>query len=393
MDKSSLNRRNFLRLGAAATAGFATVGNQMATAGNTSPGIDQDKNIIFRKLGDTGIEVPVVSMGVMRADNPNLLKGAYQLGIKLFDTAHGYQEGRNEEMVGNFFKDKPRDSFVVGTKIHPNKGDSAERFMEMVDLSLKRLQMDYVDILYLHSVADRDYMLDENFMAAMKKAKEQGKAKHLGVSTHKNMADVINTAVESKFYEVVLTTFNFRYADDEELNGAMKRAHQAGIGLVGMKSMAGGYLDEEKTKPVNHKAALKWALSHPYMHTCIPGIVSYEMLQENWSVASDISLTPDDKKALQLALNETGLFCKGCDGCAGQCRYDLPIPELMRSYMYNYGYSYPAKARETVASLGISDNPCADCSDCTVNCRSGFDVRSRVTNIARIQNVPSEFLV
>lgn len=393
MDKSSLNRRNFLRLGAAATAGFATGGNQMATAGNVSPGIGKDKKIISRKLGNTGIEVPIVSMGVMRADNPNLLKGAYEMGITHFDTAHGYQEGRNEEMVGNFFKDKPRDSFVIATKIHPNKGDSAEKFMEMIDTSLERLQMDYVDILYLHAVADRDYMLDENFMAAMKKAKEQGKAKHLGVSTHKNMADVINTAVESKFYEVVLTTFNFRYADDEKLNGAMKRAHEAGIGLVGMKNMAGGYLDEEKTKPVNHKAALKWALSHPYMHTCIPGIVSYEMLMENWSVASDISLTPDDKQDIQLALNETGLFCKGCNGCAGQCRYDLPIPELMRSYMYNYGYSYPAKARETVASLGISDNPCADCTDCTVNCRSGFDVRTRVTNIARIQNVPSEFLV
>ncbi|MFW6203164.1 MAG: aldo/keto reductase [Marinilabilia sp.] len=393
MDKSSLNRRNFLRLGAAATAGFAAGGKQTVSAAKVSPGMGNDKEIITRDLGNTGIKVPIVSMGVMRADNPNILKGAYELGITHFDTAHGYQDGRNEEMVGNFFKDKPRDSFVIATKIHPEKGDSTDDFLEMFDKSLKRLQMDFVDILYLHAVEDEEYMMNENFLKAMKKAKEQGKAKHVGISTHTNMADVINLAVDSDFYEVVLTSFNFRHADDEALNNAMKRAHDAGIGLVGMKNMAGGYLDEEKTKPVNAKAALKWALSHPYMHTCIPGIVSYDMLQENWAVATDVDLSPDEKEDLELALNETGLFCKGCNGCAGQCKYGLPIPDLMRSYMYNYGYTYPAKARETVASLGISDNPCADCLECTVSCRSGFDVKNRVTNIARIQNVPSEFLV
>jgi len=253
--------------------------------------------------------------------------------------------------------------------------------------------MDYVDILYLHAVSQEDYLYNENFVEAMKQLKEQGKAKHLGFSTHRNMADLINATVERGFYEVILTTYNFRYADDEKLNGALKSAHDAGIGIVGMKNMAGGYLDEEKTKPVNGKAALKFALSNAHVHTCIPGIVSYEMLMENWSVAKGVNLTPTEEQDLQLALNETGMFCKGCDGCAGQCVYDLPVSDLMRSYMYNYGYSFPAKARDTVIALGISDDPCAGCTDCTVNCPEGFDVKTKITNIARIQNVPNEFLV
>lgn len=391
MNKSSLNRRNFLRLGAVATAGFATTGKGFSNVANTTQ--DNGNNAISRTLGNTGIQVPIVSMGVMRADNPNILDAAYKLGITHYDTAHGYQDGRNEEMVGNFFKDKPRDSFVIATKINPSGDTSTEEFLNMFETSLERLQMDYVDILYLHAVSKEDYLYNENFLKAMQQLKDQGKARHLGFSTHRNMADLINAAVKRGFYEVILTTYNFRYADDEKLNGALKSANDAGIGIVGMKNMAGGYLDEEKTKPVNGKAALKFALSNPHVHTCIPGIVSYEMLMENWSVASDVNLSPTEKEDLQLALNETGMFCKGCDGCAGQCVYDLPVSDLMRSYMYNYGYSFPAKARDTVVALGISDDPCSGCTDCTVNCPEGFDVKTKITNIARIQNVPNEFLV
>ncbi|HKK68122.1 MAG TPA: aldo/keto reductase, partial [Bacteroidales bacterium] len=391
MDKLSLNRRHFLRLGAAATAGFATSSSHVSRAAGQSSS-NSDEKVITRKLGNTGIDVPIVSMGVMRADNPNILKAAYKLGIKHFDTAHGYQEGRNEEMVGEFFKDKPRDSFIVATKIHPSKDASTQDFLEMLKVSLERLQMSYVDILYLHAVNDEEYLHNANFMEAMKKAKADGKAKHLGFSTHRNMAKLINSAVTRGFYEVILTSYNFRHVDNAELNDAIKTAHDAGVGIVGMKNMAGGFLDEEKTKPVNGKAALKFALSNPHVHTCIPGIVSYEMLMENWSVAKDVILTPSEKTGLELASNETGMYCTGCDTCFGQCKKDLPVSDLMRSYMYNYAYTYPAKARETVVALGISDDPCANCDDCSVRCQAGFDVRNRITNIARIQNVPNEFL-
>ncbi|PWE01279.1 aldo/keto reductase [Marinilabilia rubra] len=391
MDKSSLNRRNFLRLGAAATAGFATSSHVTGATEKTSS--KTDKKIITRQLGNTGISVPVVSMGVMRADNSNILKAAYNLGVKHFDTAHGYQEGRNEEMVGEFFKDKPRDSFIVATKIHPSKDASTQDFLDMLEVSLERLQMSYVDILYLHAVNDEEYLHNPKFMAAMKKAKEEGKAKHLGFSTHRNMAKLINSAVTRGFYGVILTSYNFRHVDNTELNEAIKKAHNEGVGIIGMKNMAGGFLDEEKTKPVNGKAALKFALSNPHIHTCIPGISSYEMLMENWSVAKDVNLSPSEKQDLELASNETGMYCTGCDTCAGQCKRDLPVSDLMRSYMYNYAYAYPAKARETVVALGVSDSPCDDCDECSVKCQSGFDVRNRITNIARIQNVPNEFLV
>jgi uncharacterized protein len=395
MAHTTFNRRNFLFLGVTATAGLTGRALQAMPAKKKKEKKEKKKKkIIYRTLGKTGIEVPIVSMGVMRADNPNILKAAYETGIRHFDTANGYQDGRNEEMVGQYFKDIPRDKVIISTKIHPPKeGLSTEQFLEKFDQSLKRLQMSYVDILYLHAASDRTYLLDPRYTEALRRAKESGKARFIGFSTHTNMPDVINAAVESKLYDIVLTAYNFRLKDDTEMQKALQCANDAGLGVIGMKNMAGGFLDKEKKKPVNCKAALKWALSNPLIHTCIPGLTNFEMVKENWEVAQNHDLDDQEKGDLQLAMNDPGLYCHGCLTCSGQCPQNLPVPDLMRSYMYNYGYSNPAKAYSTVALLKLSANPCEECPGCTVNCPNGFDVRERITDIARIKLVPTNFLV
>jgi hypothetical protein len=73
--------------------------------------------VLQRTLGKTGLTIPVVSMGVMNADVPGLLRRAYEVGIRHFDTAAGYQQGRNEEMVGQVIKEMGvRDKVMISTK-------------------------------------------------------------------------------------------------------------------------------------------------------------------------------------------------------------------------------------------------------------------------------------
>src|SRR5665647_1471167 len=100
------------------------------------------------------MKVPVISFGVMRADNPNLCKAAYEKGIRFFDTANGYQNGNNEIMLGNLLKDYPRNSFYLATKVaadgvdrdgKPTEKTTAEAFLAKFTTSLSRLKMDYVD--------------------------------------------------------------------------------------------------------------------------------------------------------------------------------------------------------------------------------------------------------
>lgn len=110
-----MKRRNFFRSGLAGAAGL-TMFSRTALA---ATGMIEENEIIYRILGRTGLKLPVVSFGVMRSDNSSLVQAAYQAGMKMFDTAHGYMNGRNEEMLGNFFSTVPRESFVIATKVKP----------------------------------------------------------------------------------------------------------------------------------------------------------------------------------------------------------------------------------------------------------------------------------
>jgi len=101
---AKINRRGFLKTGITGTAGLVALSPVLSASKSSQ----EKKNIIYRSLGKTGIKVPVVSFGIMRADNPNLCKAAYDNGIKLFDTANGYQNGNNETMLGNLFRNYPR---------------------------------------------------------------------------------------------------------------------------------------------------------------------------------------------------------------------------------------------------------------------------------------------
>ena len=116
----NINRRGFLRTGITGAAGIVALSPSLVSAAIPS---EQEKNVIYRTLGKTGIKMPVVSMGVMNSENPNLCKAAYEKGMTLFDTANGYQNGRNEEMLGNLFKNYPRKSFVLATKVKSSDPD------------------------------------------------------------------------------------------------------------------------------------------------------------------------------------------------------------------------------------------------------------------------------
>lgn len=383
-----LDRRTFLKRGliGIAGAGAAAVPFTSAAARQTQAASPRKGAVITRKLGRTGIVLPVVSMGVMNADNDALVRAALDAGLSYLDTAHGYQRGRNEEMVGRVLKGRPRGSFVVSTKVWEDA-----KFADLLDLSLKRLGLDHVDILYVHGLGSRKEVLSELNLRNIEAAKKSGKTRFVGVSCHGNEPEVIRAAVEAKAYDVVLTSYNFRKQNLADLDKAIHEAAQAGVGIVAMKTQAGAFWDKGRKDPINMTAALKWALNNAEIATAIPGFTTFDQLKTDAAVLTDIALTEGEKNDLRLGTQMGGLYCQQCGTCLAQCPKGLPVPDLMRGYMYAYGYRNIEAAHETVAALKLPENPCGDCSDCSVHCASAFDVKDRVSDIARLGRLPGDF--
>ncbi len=397
--KASNSRRNFLKKSTTGLAGLFAFSKISASESVLSEP-DSEQKIIYRVLGKTGIKLPVVSSGKLPINNENLAKAILNSEIIHVDNAYGYDNGKNEELLGKLLKEYPREKLVISSKLPGNfdddgmpiSEDKVIGMMENLNESLIRLGTDYVDILYLHGARTKEGVLYEPYLKMFKQIKEDGKAKFVGVSTHRNEAEVIRAAIESNLYDVVLTAVNFVKEDYVDIMNAIDEAGQAGLGVVAMKVFAGGFLDKEKTKPVNKSAALKWVLKNENVHTAILTIKSFSDLEEYIAMMDDLELNEQEIHDLEIQKEEAQLYCPGCNSCVEQCPYNLEIPEIMRAYMYAYGYSNLKDSKDLLKRINITNNTCENCDICLVNCPAGFEVQNKIKDIKRLIDVPNEFL-
>ena len=350
--------------------------------------------ILQRTLGKTGLSLPVVSMGVMNADVPGLLRRAYELGIRHFDTAAGYQNGRNEEMVGRVIKEMGvRDKVVIATK-QPSRNHSQSaaeakmRFIEGVEGSLKRLQMGHVDILYHHAVDSVEDARAEGPLEALQSLKKDGKTRFIGLSTHKTV-DVLSEAIRLNLFDVGLVMLNYTMAHDAGILSTIERAAKSGIGIVAMKTQAGGTVKPDAKLPkelpaASQTALLKWALNHEFITTAIPGFSTYEHLEQDFSVARNLAYTHEEERFLaDKAFAANAEFCQQCGECRDDCPKQVDIPVLMRSHMYAVQYRNIGMAREMLASAapGRGLEACGACESCLVTCRNTVQIGRKIAQL------------
>jgi aryl-alcohol dehydrogenase-like predicted oxidoreductase len=158
----------------------------------------------YRRLGSSDLEISEVSLGswltygggVERAQAEACVARAFELGINFIDTANVYARGAAESLLGEVLAGRPRDSYILGTKLFwPMNGDrglSREQVFKQLDLSLLRLKTEYVDLYQCHRY-DYDTPLEET-MEALTEVVRQGKVRYLGFSEWP--ADRIEAALE-----------------------------------------------------------------------------------------------------------------------------------------------------------------------------------------------------
>ena len=245
-DSGAIDRRTFLIGGTLGAAGMVA-GLSPAHAGEAPV----EEGVVYRTLGRTGLKVSVVSMGAFLTTEPAVMQAAFDRGVNYIDTAREYMNGNNEGYVATALKGY-RDRVYVATKL---KLGPKEDMLRSVDDSLARLQVDYVDVMQLHRAASRDDALNEDVKDVLTQAKKNGKARFIGVTTHKNEIQVLDAVLEDpdKVYDTVLVTYNFK--SSQETADAIACVAKAGVGVIAMKTQAGGYETEEMGEASPHQAA------------------------------------------------------------------------------------------------------------------------------------------
>lgn len=381
---ASASRRNFLAAGLAlpgvASASRSGVGQEKSRpVGGASSG----PSFEYRTLGKTGLKVTTVGFGCMITSDGSVVERAADLGITYFDTARGYQQGNNERMVGAALKDK-RKNLTLSTKTHaPTKAEA----LADLDTSLKELGFDHVDIWYLHAKSKVEEITDE-LIEAQQIAKKAGKIRFAGVSTHAGQSTLIPFLAKHEKVDVILSSYNF--AMEPAMTALLADAAKAGKGIVAMKIMAGGTgagrrgqpnPNAEKLKqPGALAAALRWVTRNPSIHTTVPSMTDMDQLDENIKAGVQPFSSNDGKL---LALRRDLLrpyYCNMCGKCDGQCRYGLPVQDVLRIVTYADGYGQFALGRERFLELPSEQAAvrCSSCEGCTVKCPHGVLVSDRL---------------
>ncbi len=378
------NRRDFLKNIA---AGGAVIGAGLTAAGCPDNRVVKkatigDHEMRYRNLGSTGFQVSEVGFGAMNTRNAELIHAAIDSGINYIDTAHGYMRGENERIVGRVMKTK-RDKVFLATKVHA-KGKSADKVREMMELSLKRLDVENVDCMLMHMPDTREEFLVEEHLKAFEQARKDGICRFIGVSSHKNQADILDAVVESKIWDSVLVSYN--YHSPKSIAEAVARARRAGLAIIAMKTQKpcnkSGFPEHGEDVTPN-QAALMWVLNDPNVDTTIPGMTSFEQLAEDLGVM-DLELGFNDRSNLyKYSRASDATECRGvsgCTGCRDQCPKGVDICELNRCIGYADGYNDLRLARENYDAL----NPewhvdvCDGCEECEVKCVHGLNLTETV---------------
>ena len=323
-------------------------------------------------FGKTGLSVSKVAFGgipIQRLGTDEaaaVVRGVINLGVNFIDTANGYTD--SEEKIGLAIRGIPRDELVIASK---SGARDKKTFLEHLDLSLKRLGTDYVDLYQHHGVsADAHYeslFAEGGVYEGMTEGVRAGKIRFPAISSH-SVGLSVRIIKEGKFSAIQLP---FNYVDDDAAKEAVPLAKEYGVGFIAMKPFGGGLLTDAKMaimylSQFNHivpdpgiekisemdeivriidsgdkltesyaaeienakkELGSRWCHRCDYCQPCPQNIGISTVL----TVESFFKRMPYGRvAALAESRMEAARNCTGCRGCVAKCPYNLNIPELIK---------------------------------------------------------------
>lgn len=304
-----LSRRKFLeRIGLGTAAGVSySLLTDVARA--------QGKPLPSRTLGRTGAKVSILAFGcgsrfLMYEEESKALAAlnhAIDLGITYVDTAYAYGDGKSESRVGQVMATRRKDVWLA-TKI-PDR--TRDEFMRRLEGSLKRLRVDHVDLLHIHSLGQADDLAKieapNGALKGLMEAREQKMTRFIGMTSHTN-GDVMAQAIQRHDLDCVQMALNAsRNGRFEE--AALPAANKKNLGVIAMKVTGQEFLLGKGTGKADIDSLLHYSMSLP-VTTAVVGMPHLEMLEHNIEIARSFSALSDtemERLRQQLSPSRDGL--------------------------------------------------------------------------------------
>ncbi|NIA30561.1 MAG: aldo/keto reductase [Actinobacteria bacterium] len=262
-----MNRRKFIRNSTSTAMAFA-VADPLLRALFAYPVAEFKGDIPKRVLGKTGEKVTIIGLGgwtVGRIKDDkvalDVISKAFDVGINFFDTAHSYQDGRSEKLYGKGLKGRRNKIFLMSKSTKRTK----EEAQKELDLTLKRLQTDHLDLWQFHSIktkkdVDTIFAPGGAFETAAN-AKKEGKIRFIGITGHFDPHAHLQALKHHELLDTIQMPINL--VDPHQLSFTkmvLPKALEHNLGIIAMKTIANGRILEHQVAPVRECLTYVWNL-------------------------------------------------------------------------------------------------------------------------------------
>ena len=368
----------------------------------------------YRKFGNTGVNISALGFGCMRLpeiEQPDgsfvvdqektdaMLRHAYDLGVNYFDTALFYCHTNSEIAVGKALK-PIREKVYISTKCPMEKVNSREDFRKTLELSLSKLDTEYVDFYHFWAINQKVFdekIIPLGLIEEAKQLKAEGKIRHISFSFHDTpeaLKHIIDNAPEM---ESMLVQYNLLDRANEEM---IQYAASKGLGVVVMGPVGGGRLaaPTELVKKLGgenlntYELALRFVLGNPGVSCALSGMQTYEMVDQNAAVASlESPMTEKEWREVGESLENlkkfSELYCTGCGYCQ-PCPKGIVIPKIFQAFTYHNVYGLHELAKKTYDNYlnnektpGVTSDACINCGFCERKCPQHLKVRELLKKV------------
>jgi predicted aldo/keto reductase-like oxidoreductase len=314
-------------------------------------------------------------MRVSKGYGVSLVREAISLGINFIDTAHGYED--SEEKIGEAIRGMSRESLVIASKSPAN---DKKTLLEHLELSLRRLGTDYIDLYQLHNVGSRErynaVLAPGGALEGLEEAVKSGKVRFPAFSSH-SIPIALEVMKLDKFDAVQLP---FNLIDSQAEGEAIPLAKKMDMGFIAMKTMGGGLLD-------NAELAFRYLFQ---FDTIIPdpGVERIEEIREIAAITEkNPALTEEDRREIERLRTEFGTsWCHRCDYCQ-PCSQGISISTILNVKSSHKRFSLE-KVRAIVNAAVEKGKACLACGDCLQRCPYHLEIPQLIKeNIAYWDNV------